>query len=340
MKNIVFSTIVLTLALSFVHSARAQADDICGEFGFMPTLDAPRLSAPYLYGKIRLTGVDASAKLPKVTVIYANRGQSPERITVGRSGSYCFRVSGGQGGNLVIELDGSEIERRVVPNFGTAQQREDFEINISNPAASAGAAVISSKFSYPPNERTKELYQQASAAEREKKHKDAAKLMTQVVEIDEGDFIAWAYLGTLYFEQKDLANADAAYRKALEKNPEYTPAWVNVGKLRIAQKQYEAAVEILKHAASLEPESAPIYQALGEAYLLNKQGTLGAQALNHAIRLDPVGMAEVHLQLAHLFQLAKANNMAAAEYKKFLEKRPEHPDRKKFEKFIKDNPPE
>src|SRR5690606_8718628 len=147
--------------------------------------------------------------------------------------------------------------------------------NISNPVASAGGAVISSKFSYPPNERTKELYQQASSAEREKKYIDAAKLMTQVVEIDEGDFIAWAYLGTLYFEQKDLANADAAYRKALEKNPEYTPAWVNVGKLRIAQKQYEAAVEILKHAASLEPESAPIHQALGEAYLLNKQGTLG-----------------------------------------------------------------
>ena len=340
MKNIVFSAIVLTIALSFASTTRAQVDDICGEFGYLPMLEAPRLSAPYLYGKIRVNGLDPTAKQPRISITYTHRGQSPERITVGRSGSYCFPVSGGQGGNLVIDMDGAEIERRVVPNFSTAQQREDFEINISNTGDTAAPGVISTKFSYPPNDRTKELYQQASAAEREKKYKEAAKLMTQVVAIDEGDFIGWAYLGTLYFQQNDHSNADTAYRKALEKNPEYTPAWVNVGKLRIAQKQYGAAVEILKHAASLEPESAPIFQTLGEAYLLNKEGTLGAQALNHAIRLDPMGMADVHLQLAHLFQLAKANNMAAAEYKKFLEKRPEHPDRKKFEKFIKDNPPQ
>ena len=340
MKNIFLGTIFVSLLLILSSPAHAQVDDICGEFGYLPMLEAPRLSAPYLYGKIRVNGLDPTAKRPRITVTYTHRGQSPERITVGRSGSYCFPVSGGQGGNLVIDMDGAEIERRVVPNFSTAQQREDFEINISAPRDSTPPGVISTKFSYPPNDKTKELYQQASAAEREKRYKDAAKLMTQVVEIDEGDFIAWAYLGTLYFEQKELANADAAYRKSLEKNPEYTPAWLNVGKLRVAQKQYEAAIEILKHAASLEPESAPIYQTLGEAYLLNKQGTLGAQALNHAIRLDPMGMADVHLQLAHLFQLAKANNLAAAEYKKFLEKKPEHPDRKKFEKFIKENPPE
>src|SRR5690606_10159635 len=133
---------------------------------------------------------------------------------------------------------------------------EDFEINISNPIPPVRTGVVSSKFIYPPNDKTKELYQQATAAEREKKYKEAAKLMTQVVAIDEGDYIGWAYLGTLYFEQKDLANADAAYRKALEKNPEYTPAWVNVGKLRMAQEQYEASIEILKHAASLDEEAA------------------------------------------------------------------------------------
>ena len=107
----------------------------------------------------------------------------------------------------------------------------------------------------------------------------------------------------------------------------------------MAQKQYEAGIEIFKHAAALEPNDARTFRLLGEAYLQNKQGTLGAQALNHAIRLDPIGQAECHLQLAHLFQLAGAKELAAAEYKKFLEKVPNHPDKKKFEKYISDNRP-
>ena len=108
--------------------------------------------------------------------------------------------------------------------------------------------------------------------------------------------------------------------------------------VRMKQKQFEAAIEILKHAATLEAKSARIYQLMGESYLLSKQGSLGAEALNKAIELDPVGMAELHLQLAHLYQLAKANKLAAAEYKMFLEKVPEYKDRKKLVDFIKNNP--
>ena len=119
---------------------------------------------------------------------------------------------------------------------------------------------------------------------------------------------------------------------------EYTPAWINAGQLRVAQKRYEAAIEVFKHAASLDLTSARTFQLLGEAYLLNKQGTLGAQALNEAIRLDPTGLAECHLQLAHLYQLAGAKQLATREYMLFLAKVPDHPDRKKFEKYIKDNP--
>ena len=109
----------------------------------------------------------------------------------------------------------------------------------------------------------------------------------------------------MYFEEKSFADAEAAFRKSLELKPEYTPAWNNAGKIRMAQKQYEAAIEVFKHAASIDPSSARTFQLLGEAYLLTKQGSLGVDALNKALELDPVGMAECHLQLAHLYQLAR-----------------------------------
>jgi tetratricopeptide (TPR) repeat protein len=111
-----------------------------------------------------------------------------------------------------------------------------------------------------------------------------------------------------------------------------------MGQIRMAQKQYLAAIEILKHAASLDTKLARTFQLLGEAYLLSKQGTLGVAALNEAIRLDPQGMAECHLQIAHLYELAGAKQLAAKEYKLFLEKVPDHKDKKRLEKYIKDNP--
>ena len=88
----------------------------------------------------------------------------------------------------------------------------------------------------------------------------------------------------------------------------------------------------------LEPNNPKTYRLLGEAYLQAKQGSLGAEALNKAIELDPNGMAECHLLLGHLYELAKAKNLATREYKLFLKKVPDYQDKNKLEEFIKENP--
>lgn len=329
----------IVFVIASTIAASAQVDEICREFGFMATLDAPRLTAPFVYGRVEVLTTEPKPKFPKVIITYTNRSQSPSRVTIDRSGSYCFKITGGSGGTLSIDINGVEVARRDVSDFGPAQKREDFQVAMprSGAAALAAPGVVSTKFSYPHNERTSVHYKNAAELERKKDRKGAIAELMRIVEIDPNDFIGWTQLGNLQFGNGELQNADASYRKALVLQPEYTPAWINVGKLRVAQKQLEAAIEIFKHAAALEPTDARTFRLLGETYLQNKQGTLGAQALNHAIRLDPQGQAECHLQLAHLYQLAGAKNLAAAEYRKFLEKVPEHPDRKKFEKFISEN---
>ncbi|MEQ1763716.1 MAG: tetratricopeptide repeat protein [Pyrinomonadaceae bacterium] len=331
---------IVLFCLAVSISASAQVDEICKEFGYMATLDAPRLTAPFVYGRIAILSNQSNAKFPKVTVTYANRSQSPSRVTVDRSGSYCFKITSGNGGTLTIDINGVEVARRDVPDFGPSQKREDFQVAVpGSPPAHTSPSVISSKFNYPTNEKTTGHYKKAVALEKEKNLKAAIAEMRNVVEIDANDFIAWAYLGNLQFENDQLQEADTSYRQSLALSEDYTPVWVNVGKLRVAQKQPEAAIEIFKHAAALEPEDARTFRLLGETYLTTKQGTLGAQALNHAIRLDPIGQAECHLQLAHLFQLAGAKDLAVKEYQKFLEKVPDHAERKKYEKFISDNKP-
>lgn len=328
-----FVVIAVVIALSSVASV-AQVDDFCTEFGAMPSLNSPFANIPYVFGKINHKAVAEKTKIPKIIVILIDGDQTNKRVTVGRSGNYCFRRTGG-GGTLIVEIDGIEAARRSLPTFGATQQREDFEISSS---ASDRPGTVSAKFSHPPNEKTAELYKRAAQAETEKNTDEVVKLLQQIVTVDPEDFIAHGKLGSMYIDKKKLTEAEASLRRAIALKLEYTPAWINFGLLRLELKQYEAAVEVFKHAVSLDAESARGFQLLGEAYLLSKQGSLGAEALNKAIKIDPLGMAALHLQLAHLYQLAGAKGMATKEYRMFLDKVPTHPERAKFEKFIKDNP--
>jgi hypothetical protein len=49
-------------------------------------------------------------------------------------------------------------------------------------------------------------------------------------------------------------------------------------------------------------------------------------------------MAECHLLLADLYDFNGLKNLATKEYKAFISKIPNHPERKRIEKYISDNP--
>lgn len=336
MKSLVFIFTFLLLLTTKPSNLYSQINEICPETGNLPSFDSPFAHIPYLYGKISLLGFE-NIKKRNVSIIFTEYQQNPNKLILNESGNYCFKTRG-NGGNILVEVNGVEVARKVIPAFGTAQLREDFEITNKNHQNSVPPGVISTKFYYPPNPQTSIIYERVAIAESKEDLKKAIDLLNEIVSIDSKDFIAWAKLGTIYFSLEKLQEAYIAFRKCLELRIDYTPAWINVGKMRIFQKQFPAAIEIFNHALTLEPKSARIYQLLGEAYLQNKQGSLGAESLNKAIELDPIGMAELHLQLAHLYQLAKANQMAAKEYKLFLSKVPDYKDKNKLEEFIKKNP--
>jgi hypothetical protein len=50
-----------------------------------------------------------------------------------------------------------------------------------------------------------------------------------------------------------------------------------------------------------------------------------------------VGKADVHLRLAALYKGAGLKDKAAAEYEMFLAKKPDYPDRKNLEQYIRDS---
>ncbi len=329
-------TCLIIFLFGFAVQINGQADEFCAESGNAPSLDSPFAHVPYVFGKIRISGLEPDAKFPNLSITLSGGPRPNEKLRIGKTGNYCFKLQSA-GGTLVVEIDNIEVSRKTLP-AALGQIREDFEIQALPANRSPAPGVVSAKFSRPVNPQTEGFYKQTSEAEKNKDLNRAVALLKQIVTLDPTDFVAWAKLGSIYQDKKSYTEALAAYKKSLEQKIDYTPAWINVGMIRIAQKEYEAAIAVLEQAAEFDSKSARVFQLLGETYLQTRQGTLGVEALNNALLLDPIGMAEIHLQLAHLYQLAGANHLATREYKAFLAKVPNHPERKTFESFIKKNP--
>ena len=326
--------------IALAGGVRAQADEVCREFGETPTRESNTQgrAVPYIYGYVVLKGLTAGAKPPRVTVTYSDSLQPARKQPIGRSGNYCFKKLG-SGGILIVEVDGQETARKSVSDLGVVRQREDFEVYPQQAVQqTVPPGVVSAKFSRPPNEKTVDLYQKTAEAESNKDVGKAIKYVKEIIAIDPADFIAWAKLGSLYFAQNSLADAETAFKRSLELKTNYPPALINFGTMRAIQKQFDAAIELFKQAIASDANSARAYRLLGEAYLQVRKGTLGLEALNQAITLDPIGQAECHLLIARLYDLVGAKPRASHEYKLFLAKVPNHPDKKKFEQYIKDNP--
>lgn len=335
--SVIFAAIAVFSAAGVV---RAQADEMCREFGETPSREIGRQNklVPYIYGRILIKGLSSDTRPPRVTIMYQDIGQSGKRQPLGNSGNYCFRRSAG-GGTLIIEVDGVESARKSLPDLGTTVQREDFEIyppQLQHQNAAPG--LVSIKPSRLPNEKTNDLYKKAAEAEKEKDLKRAIGHVKEIVSIDAEDFIAWAKLGSLYLDLNSLTEAEGAFNKALEQKADYTPALLNLGMIDAFRKNFPEAIVMFRRAADSDPASARAFRFLGEAYLQNRQGTLGLAALDTALRLDPIGMAECHLLKARLYDLAGARSLATTEYKLFLTKIKDYPDKKKLEQYIRDNP--
>jgi len=331
--------IIIGLLSGLAMTASAQVDDVCREYGETPTREIGRGNrfVPYVYGRVKVVGIRADAKQPRVIVIYADTLQPSTRQLVSKSGNFCFRKAG-NGGTLIVEVDGVEAARKSVSDIGATRQREDFEVYPQQSQSTAPPEVVSSRFARPPNEKTHDLYKKTAEAESNKHLDKAVEYVQQIVAIDPEDFVAWAKLGSLYLANNAISNAEESFKRSIAVRADYSPALLNLGILSAVRKEFPAAIELFQRAIAADPSSARGYRLLGEAYLQNRQGTLGLANLDKALELDPIGMAECHLLKARLYDLAGARNLAANEYKQFLAKVPDHPDKRKFEKYIKENP--
>ncbi len=297
-------------------------------------------SAPALIGTLTVKAKEG-AKLPDSFFVIVYRSDSSEfgRQAVANHGDYRFTgISAGEW-EIAVEGGGRSLGRLKFTLNSTSggDVRQDLELQWRDSSGAASAGGISSLEAYKRQPESDALMKQAMAAHAKKDYANAADLLKKVVAADARDFEAWTELGSVLFAQGRAGEAEPAFRRALEEKPGYAVALLNLGKMQFGQKNFDAAITTLSQLTSAHPESAEGHRFLGEAYLRIKKGSKAVPELEEAARLDPDNQAEAHLSLAALYDAAGVKDRAAAEYEKFLAQKPNYSDKKKLEKYIREN---
>ena len=320
---------------------------LLGFSSIVPAMQAQDVHAPRqghtLYGDLRVEARGAAKDIPmsfQVTLSTVS-GNVFARDSVPGNGRYRFpEVPNGEY-DIVIERDNVEVGRVriLLQELRFTDIRKDIALQLQEDAsagkpATAGA-LSGDVYGRQPDDLA--LFEKALKAGTNKNYADAISLLSQMVAADPKDFEAWAELGTMQFMKGDQGDAEKSYKRALEERPFYFVALLNLGKLQIGRKQFDNAIDLLSKAVESQPRSADANYLLGEAYLQIRKGSKAVGYLNEALRLDPVGKADAHLRLAALYNAANMKNRAAVEYGQFLAKKPDYPEKKKLEQYIRDN---
>lgn len=328
-----FSTFLLILVL--LNTLRAQVDEVSSATG----LPIP-IGAPVIYGQVSIEGVPRGERRPNVFVALLISGTQIDRRQTDDRGYFFFLQTPRHGHTLLFEIDGGEVGRAYL-TIGTGNRiRQDVTLNwMALKGASSTKTGVVAAGGYARSADAEKSFDKAMASVRENKNDVAVSIFKEMVLKDPNDYLVWTMLGTIYYSEKKYGEAAPAFNKSIELKPDFVLARLNFGKMELAQKNFDKAIEILGRAVEMEPKSADANHYLGEAYLQIKKGSIAVGFLNKAIELAPIQKADIHLRLAALYNGAGLKDRAATEYKNFLEKVPNYPDKNKLELYIRENTP-
>ncbi|MFQ5896289.1 MAG: tetratricopeptide repeat protein, partial [Nitrospinota bacterium] len=123
---------------------------------------------------------------------------------------------------------------------------------------------------------------------RKGRYAEALPFLEEELKLNGDNIGAWLALGTVHSAFGRLAEAEAAYRRALEFDPEEATIYNNLGNVYVRQEKYDLAIEMYEKALQREPYLAVVLGNL--AYLLAATGRDLSAAegyIEEAIRLEP-----------------------------------------------------
>lgn len=136
-------------------------------------------------------------------------------------------------------------------------------------------------------------------------HLDKAEAaFRRAIDLDPQDASTWNNLGIALANQRRYAEAEAAYRRAIDLNPQYANAWHNLGNVLQDQRRYVDAEAAYRRAIEPDPQDAYAWNGLGNVLRDQRRYAEAETAYREGIRLGPDnGMAQANLAGLYLEKL-------------------------------------
>ena len=170
----------------------------------------------------------------------------------------------------------------------TRQMAFDFELTHTG----GGLTVVRQRGQAPAvqNGETQEMFLRAVRLEEiPGRLGEAKEIYETILELNADHAAAAINLGTIRYNERDYAGAEALYRRATEADPEYALAFFDLGNVLDEQQRLEEAIEAYERALKLVPQYADAHYNLALAYERTKEPR---KALRHWMtytQLDPTG---------------------------------------------------
>ena len=159
----------------------------------------------------------------------------------------------------------------------------------------AGSPVPSSI----PNPKVSELEDQAAGSQDAEAHfelgnayaetgryPEAEQAFSRAIEIDPNHMDARSNLGVIYYKQGRLTEAEELFRQVLQQTPDDAEIHYNLGGALAAQQKLDEAVAEFIKASEADPELAQPYLGLGTVYQAQDKRDQAIEALQKYIALS------------------------------------------------------
>jgi tetratricopeptide (TPR) repeat protein len=145
--------------------------------------------------------------------------------------------------------------------------------------------------------------------------REAEQEYSKILALQPDNVAGLAGLAAAYLHDTRLDDAQAAARKALDRDPNDSEINILMGEILVAQRQYETAEPYLQHGLTARPDLLPrVHALLGRVYARAGRSKEAINELNQGLASDEDG--SVYYQLARLYQTVGETKAAAAAFEK------------------------
>jgi tetratricopeptide (TPR) repeat protein len=154
---------------------------------------------------------------------------------------------------------------------------------------------------------------------RQKNLAEAKAHLGEAVKLDPNYMVAWYGYGIVLGDQGDREGAARCWRKAIATNANYAPPYLALGNLELNRNHLEESIKLLSKAVQIQPnpKAAVAHNKLGLALHKKKNLDAAIQHYEAALALDP-NYVECHHNLASALNLQEKWKAAIPHWKKVI----------------------